>query len=334
MTQGQRRLSRRRYRPAPLQSGAVTYVERRRCFMSSEHFFHLVNMKRSRYRAWCFTTNNPTDESRLTDDFCSENKVSYAIYSRERGKSGTPHFQGYVYFANPRTLRGVKRLLPFSKSHLEPAIGNASQNLKYITKDEPLEFSFGDPPRQGKRTELKEFTEYIRGLGPDDEIPSVESLMWDYPELIARYEKFVKKLINAKRKEKATRRRKEGECPEVFVFYGPTRTGKTSKVFELEDDANIYKLCPGDGSANSLWFDDYQGESVLLLDDFYGYIKYSFLLTLLDRYVLRVQCKGGYETPVFERIYITSNVHPREWYTNVDDTSALMKRLHNVTKMV
>jgi len=45
-------------------------------------------------RNWCFTLNNPEDELDFTEfPFCD-----YAIWQKEVGENGTPHFQGRIDF--------------------------------------------------------------------------------------------------------------------------------------------------------------------------------------------------------------------------------------------
>lgn len=65
---------------------------------------------------------------------------------------------------------------------------------------------------------------------------------------------------------------------------------------------------------NNLWFDGYDGQSVLIIDDFSGWIKYRFLLRLLDGYQVRLEVKGSHTWAAWTEVYITSNVPPEGWY--------------------
>ena len=62
-------------------------------------------------RAVPFTINNPTDDDLSAIDRLKE-KVVYLIVGKEVGKCGTPHYQGYMYFKNPRSLTSLKKSLP------------------------------------------------------------------------------------------------------------------------------------------------------------------------------------------------------------------------------
>lgn len=68
---------------------------------------------------------------------------------------------------------------------------------------------------------------------------------------------------------------------QTLVLWGETGVGKTRWTydhFELED---IYKLTEPDGK---LWFDGYNGQGVLLIDDFSGWIKYKCVFCVLNLY--------------------------------------------------
>ena len=100
----------------------------------------------TRVRAWCFTDNKAEGKvhQEILDLF--KNAV-YCVFQRE--KEAHEHFQGYVYFNNPKSLVGVRRLLP--TAHWTVAEGTPEQNRVYCTKEETRiegPWSFGEIPRQ------------------------------------------------------------------------------------------------------------------------------------------------------------------------------------------
>ena len=98
-------------------------------------------------RAFCFTINNWTEDD---ISFLDELSCRYLCYGKEVGESGTPHLQGYVYFDNRRSVKGIVKVL---RGHVEVAKGNAEQNAAYCSKDGDF-FERGDRPCQGKRTDI------------------------------------------------------------------------------------------------------------------------------------------------------------------------------------
>lgn len=65
------------------------------------------------------------------------------------------------------------------------------------------------------------------------------------------------------------------------------------------------------------------------MDEFRGGIDISHLLRWLDRYPVIVECKFGAVTFSAKTIWITSNIHPRDWYPDLDQETkdALVRRL-------
>ena len=110
------------------------------------------------------------------------------------------------------------------------------------------------------------------------------------------------------------------------MLKGPSGSGKSRYVWEQHPD--LYTLDPPQCSNQSVWFDGYDGQDVLLIDDFDGWLSYKFLLRLLDRYPLRVQYKGGSIPLLATKIYITSTESPSDWYPHREEVVELERRIH------
>lgn len=103
---------------------------------------HDLSLARERTKNWCWTTNNYTalDLINLTT-FCENPEVSYIIYGKEVGDSGTPHLQGFVQFKKRKDFNWVRDRLPFG-SHLERALGSPYQAAEYCRKEDPNPMEF------------------------------------------------------------------------------------------------------------------------------------------------------------------------------------------------
>lgn len=93
---------------------------------------------------------------------------------------------------------------------------------------------------------------------------------------------------------------------EVYVILGPPRTGKSK--FAMDTSPEAY------WKSQDQWFDGYNSKDDIILDEFTGWLKFSDLLRMMDRYPMQVQNKGGFINFAPKRIFITSNYHPWEWY--------------------
>lgn len=85
-----------------------------------------------RYRRWCFTLNNWTDEekSQLLKSF---EGLRYIIGEEIGEMEETPHLQGYVEFKNQKTLSALKKINHRISWH--KCNGNREQNVAYCTKE-------------------------------------------------------------------------------------------------------------------------------------------------------------------------------------------------------
>lgn len=78
---------------------------------------------------WCFTINNYTEND--IDMLNKYDGSKFLIFSKEVGKSGTPHLQGYIEFK--QKCRPME-CFPVKNIHWEKAKGTKVHNMNYITK--------------------------------------------------------------------------------------------------------------------------------------------------------------------------------------------------------
>lgn len=88
--------------------------------------------KPKRYRRYCFTLNNYTEEE-LSHIKSQLEDYDYII-GREVGKEGTPHLQGFIDFKVQKVFHIVKNLIS-DRAHIEACKGSRDQNIKYCKKD-------------------------------------------------------------------------------------------------------------------------------------------------------------------------------------------------------
>jgi len=113
----------------------------------------------------------------------------------------------------------------------------------------------------------------------------------------------------------------EREC---FVFWGATNTGKTHRAWE-EAGVGAYPK----NSRTKFW-DGYRGQEHVVIDEFTGDVALTNLLTWLDKYPVIIETKGGSECFCAKRVWLTSNVDPRQWYAgtaSAEQIEALMRRV-------
>lgn len=271
----------------------------------------------SHVKNFVFTLNNPTITPEELWTALSP-KAKYLIFQLEKGENGTPHFQGYCELHRQSRFAPIKALIP--TAHIEPRRGSQAQAKAYASKEDtrvegPFEFGefLENEPRQ--RNDVRALRDAILSGKRKRE------LLDEFPSELQRYPRFVEFCRSTLGKQLRTGLR-------VVLLWGDPGTGKSRTAYESTDD--LYTVPIG----KDLWFDGYDGEKTLLMDDFSGEMKLVHLLRLLDIYPVQVPVKGSFVHLAAEIIYITSNKHPREWYDwskhgNVR-YEALMRRIHEI----
>jgi len=110
---------------------------------------------------------------------------------------------------------------------------------------------------------------------------------------------------------------------EVYVFCGRTETGKSRRAWD-EAGMDAYPKDP-----RTKFWDGYRNQKHVVIDEFRGAIDVSHLLRWFDRYPCLVEIKGAATCLVAEKIWITSNIHPSYWFSDLDEATrnALLRRL-------
>lgn len=113
----------------------------------------------------------------------------------------------------------------------------------------------------------------------------------------------------------------------VEVHWGVTGAGKSHTVYSKLRDENIPFY---EKSSLTKWWDGYDGEKVVVMDEFCGIINVQHILKWWDKYPCNVEIKGGTCALKATTFYVMSNKSPDEWYANDDkctmEQMAAMKR--------
>jgi len=264
---------------------------------------------RSRGCRWTLYQYEPLLEELRT---FAKDKCRYAVWGYEIcPDTGRPHLQGYWYIQN-KYDRG-KFSSQFNNCWVGSADLTPTENRNYCLKlrpgDTPNEKyeEYGTLPTQGQRAD---WSQALSDLKTKPVIEVLES----QPHLVP--------CQRALREVKNMFLKPLHRDVNVIVLFGQAGAGKTRWAYDNYSD--IYDKPVGE------WWDKYDGQKTVLLDDFYGWIKYHDLLRVLDRYPYNAQYKGGYVYAQWDTVIITSNEHPRKWYKDKGLTPALRRRLKKI----
>lgn len=254
--------------------------------------------------------------------------LSYLVCQRETcPTTGKLHYQVYAISKKSTRVSGIKKLFGMDTIHVEAARLDNTTCINYCTKDKTREsgpWTFGSAPvGQGKRSDLDEFAKDIKNLDK----PLCETAM-NTPGMVIKYARGMTKLRELTMQYKTNTFR----TLDVQVIWGAPGIGKTYYVYQQHSPRDIYKLVC---SSDTVWWDGYDGQKILLIDEFKGWIPFTFLLQVLDKYPLMLPVKGGFVYANWNTVYIVSNFAIEDWYdfrSGKYAKSALERRLSHVTK--
>lgn len=222
----------------------------------------------------------------------------YIIYGKEIcPETHRLHYQGYMQLHNKLRLRTLVKLVP--GPHYEPQMGTVQQAIDYCKKDNDFT-EHGEVTLPKQRTDLKLASKFCKEN-------TMKDFAEEYPTEFIRYNKGFTNL-------KQLFPSQERNWPmDVRCYWGPTRTGKTRKVYDDFDTTDIYKVPQ---SKTNVWFTPkYQGQTVCLFDDFDpSTMSIQYFLNITDRYPMEVEIKGGFTEFTSAVIIFTSNSNPELWY--------------------
>lgn len=240
--------------------------------------------KEFKSRRYCFTIHNYTqkDLRRFLALAESCEKHRYILVGLEIAPdTNTPHIQGYIELNSAQRFSYLHNYFDFErkgqvlKFHIEIANGTAEDNKKYVSKDGNF-YEFGEPVKQGERSDLKEIKEAIKD-NPRNLKAVIDQHGNNFQQL--KYAEALPKYYLLPRDPKTP--------PTVYWIFGSTGIGKTRLVSDSFED-----ICY---VSNYKWLGtDYSQNECFLLDDFREIdLPLNTLLKITDRYPFTLEFKGS-----------------------------------------
>lgn len=251
--------------------------------------------------------------------------IRFACGQTEIGESTSyKHYQVYIQLKSTYSITSLKKFLP--TAHFEEQKGTNEQARDYCTKFETREgesFFIGEfAPTRG--TDSQDFLSAAReGLSYND-------LADSFPKEFLRYNSRIQFLRNLDSQDLYLQYSTRFRDNLISIFqYGDSGLGKSYEVYTKHKMKDIYVVTDYDHP-----FDLYQGQSVLVLEEFRGRFPIAFLLQLLDKYPCQLPCRFQNKYACFSTVYINTNVSLDELYPNCDKFTkrALRRRITEIRR--
>jgi len=271
----------------------------------------------NKVRRWCFTLNNYNDDdiTKLRSAFSDAEQTRYAVFGYEIAPhTNTPHLQGFVYFKTQKLLSAVRSIV---QAHWSNAMSSDDANIKYCIKEGKFE-EFGIRPKlsRGKRTDIDRAKAIIDNGGSMEDVKEQVFTTWlKYRAGLQAHYLQVHNNSNA-----------DAPGTRGIWIYGPPRIGKSYQAQRLS------RLCAAKYGTSvymkqqNKWWDGYQNEAVILLEDYDQEAHGHNLKIWLDRYHCVGETKGGQVVLRHRMFVITSNYHPCMIFKDETMCKAIMER--------
>lgn len=291
-------------------------------------------------RKYLLTINNPVDHGYTHEQIRSILSefpgLQYWCMCDEIGEQGTQHTHIYMVSANGimfDTMCGK-----FYGAHIDKANGSNQQNRDYVRKegkwkddakhDTSLPDTFEEwgelpPDRTHKESQSEQIVQMIRDGMSNAEI--LTAIPTAYNKL-TYIEQARQTLLHEENKSKF-------RTLNVTYLWGDTGAGKTRSVMEKYGYPCVYQVTNYDHP-----FDGYQGQDVIIFEEFRSSLKIEDMLKYLDGYPLMLPCRYADKVACYTKVYIISNYSLEKQYPNIQQDnprtwSAFCRRIHNVEFM-
>lgn len=265
----------------------------------------------------------------------SEFSTVYWCMCDEIGEQGTYHTHIFFIAKNGVMFDTVKKR--FLTAHIESAKGTNEQNYNYIRK-------LGEEYADKKETNLPETFKEFGTLPPDckagttlsNEIFEMIRDGCTDNDIISTYPSAMYKLESINRTRQIINEEKyKNEFRNLTVSYlwGKSGSGKTRYVMEKYGYSNVYRVTDYEHP-----FDNYQGQKVILFEEFRSSLKISDMLNYLDGYPVQLPCRYANKIAMYDTVYITTNIPIEKQYPEIQHNEpetyrAFLRRIHNITEI-
>ncbi len=262
-----------------------------------------------RSRGYCLTYNAGHRDGKSEDEIITLLKnvnCQYAVWQKETGdRTQGDHIQAWVYFKNNIGIGQAAGRLP-GKPHIEYQQGTNTEAADYCKKTDSRREIFGEtgemPNDNGVRnSSLVETIKHAEQHGMKRTMEGDE-----HKASVVRYTKGIQTMANFA----ANKRIPMMRPVKIYYMWGDSGAGKTTWATTRFKPEDTYVV----SDRRDTWFDQYQGEACVVLDEFEGKTDWGLIKRILDGSKMLLPTKGSHVYGEYHTVIVTSNLDPRVFY--------------------
>ncbi len=316
-----------------------------------------------RRREWCITHWIVRPDIQNFEAICKANSdiVRYAIWQEEICPTTKKHhLQMFMEFMTPVSRLTVYNII-MTRLPRDPERGKEGEpwiTIRKYTKEQCRDYckknqtrapgarpyEWGEMTRSGVRTDLNNVQESIRSG------KTMRQITDDHFNTVLRYGTGVARARSIHLGGSGT----EPRPLTVTLLEGLTGTGKTFAAFTTVREMQFNRANAGEegwdeqeapyilsvessasGFGSKVWWDGYDANKCIIMDDYNDWLQIHTLLHLLDEYPCRLEIKGAFTYALYNYVFITSNIPLEQWKNpngkefTQRHVDALRRRIHN-----
>ena len=280
----------------------------------------------ARIRTWAYTVQNPSELDLVAVESYRADAIDWCVVAAERGeKNGVLHYQGAVRFKHGKSFKAAFKFLGLKPGdNLASMRSSEFTNAAYCLK--------GSLSREDWESEGVEHEEYglgvdvVRQIGTLPKMGDAKTSVWDDilqaihdgwsdVEIVCKWPTVAMRCMTAIAGYRLKYEQDQAAWRDVETVYlsGDTGTGKTRYVMEKHGYSNVYRVTNYDTGA----FDQYDGQEVVVFEEFRSGFKIQQMLNFLDGYPVQLPARYANKMAKFTKVYLITNWDLLDQYQGV-----------------
>lgn len=302
-------------------------------------------------RKWQLTVNNPLEKG-LTHEVLKEalakftGMLYWCMCDEEGDECETYHT--HIYFVLRTATRHTVVDNRFPNIHREIVRGTSADNRAYVLKDgekyqKQPDGSYDYTDTSGKQHKGKNYSDTFEEWGemPQEhqgkskDVERIYSMIKDGASNLEIVDAVPSGMMNIEKIERTRSMLRDSAFADswrdltVTYIFGTTGVGKTRSVMDKFGYRNCYRVTDYKHP-----FDTYDGQDVLILEEYRSQFKIADILNYLDGYPLLLPCRYFNRQACFTKVFLITNVPLEDQYRTVSEESrnAFLRRIHKVVQ--